>query len=84
MQIIEQCNTSHSLNVQNCHPVKDVLMRDTPMSFVSFMSLLKCLLSNKPGCSISCLSSVKRPIYHPLYTLYKIHDSANMEKLLLV
>lgn len=47
------------------------------MSFVSFMSLLKCLLSNKSACSISCLLTVKKHIYHPLYMLYKIHHSAD-------
>lgn len=49
------------------------------MSFVSFTSSLKCLLSNKSACSISCLSTVKKHIYHPLYILYKTHNTADKE-----
>lgn len=47
------------------------------MSFVSFMSLLKCFLSNKSPCSISCLSAGKEHIHHPLYTQFKTNRTAN-------
>lgn len=49
------------------------------MSFVSFMSLLKCLLSHRSACSISCLSTVKKHIYHSLCILYRTHNSADSE-----
>lgn len=59
--------------------MKDELIQGRSYVLCVIHVLVKSRLSNKPACSISYLSTVKKHIYHPLYAQDKTHDSADRE-----